>query len=70
MKTSVEIDSKKVELAKSLSHHHSTLKELIDLALDAFIARQKRLAVLGMLGKSFFEGDLSRMRDKSGRIRR
>jgi len=69
MKTSVELDEKKVNLAKRLTHA-STLKELIDMALDAYIARARRHALAGMLGTHFFEGDLVKMRAKRGRSRR
>lgn len=69
MKTSVELDEKKVNLAKRLTHS-STLKELIDMALDACIARARRHALAEMLGSNFFDGDLSKMRSKRGRSHR
>jgi len=68
MKTSVEIDEKKVKQAKALSSE-TTLKKVIDRALDAFIARQRRLSMLGILGTPFFEGNLAKMRGRRGRSR-
>ncbi len=69
MKTSVEIDSKKVLLAKKLSET-STLKETIDKALDALIAQERRAAMLDILGTSYFEGDIVKMRSSRVRTRR
>lgn len=68
MKTSVELDEKKVRLAKKLSESE-TLKELLDRALDAYIARCRRRAFADILGTSFFEGNLKKMRSKRGRSR-
>jgi phytoene synthase len=56
MKTSVEINEEKLRLAKRLSHT-STKREIIDKALDAYIARVRRLeessrAGIAMLGES------------------
>jgi len=69
MKTSVELDEKKVNLAKKLTHT-GTLKELLDKALDAFIARVRRQTMADMLGTDFFEARLKEMRVKRGRSRR
>lgn len=69
MKTSVELDDDKVALAKKLSHA-STLKDLLDRALDAFIAKSRKQAMADMLGSDFFAGDLSSMRERHGRSRR
>jgi len=69
MKTSVELDEKKVNLAKKLTHT-GTLKELLDKALDAFIARVRRQTMADMLGTDFFEATLKEMRVKRGRSRR
>ena len=65
MKTSVELDDAKVKLAKKLSDT-STLKELLDQALDAYIARARRLSMGELLGTSFFEGNLNKMRKVRG----
>lgn len=61
MKTSVEIDEKKLLMAKKLSDT-MTLRETIDLALDALIAQQRRFSMLNIIGTPFFEGDLKKMR--------
>ncbi len=65
MKTSVELDKQKLELAKKLSRV-GTIKELLDKALDALIAQQRRNVVADMLGTGFFEGDLDEMRGRRG----
>jgi hypothetical protein len=69
MKTSVELDEKKVEIAKKLGHS-STLRELLDKALDAYISQARRKSMAEMLGTKFFEGDLDSMRERRGRSRR
>ena len=57
MKTSVVLDKRKVTLAKKLGQIH-TLRELLDKALDAYIALSRRKTMAEMLGKNFLEGDL------------
>lgn len=70
MKTSVEIDESKVKLAKRLGEVE-TLRELIDLALDSFIAQQRRRSMASILGKGMISGDLDAMRErKHGRTSR
>lgn len=66
MKTSVELDEDKVILAKKLSPS-TTLRELLDKALDAYIARVRRQSVADLLGTDFFEGDLRKSRERHGR---
>jgi len=66
MKTSVELDSKKVALARALSPT-STLRELIDQALQAFINEGRRSSIADLLGTPFFSGNLSKMRKRTGR---
>jgi hypothetical protein len=66
MKTSVELDAKKVEKAKKVSKS-STLRELLDKALDALIARSRPQAMGDLLGSDFFDGNLDKMRGRSGR---
>lgn len=61
MKTSVEINEEKLLIAKKLSDT-ITLRETIDLALDALIAQQRRFSMLNIIGTPFFEGDLRKMR--------
>ncbi|MGE4232545.1 MAG: type II toxin-antitoxin system VapB family antitoxin [Bacteriovoracia bacterium] len=63
MKTSVEVDEEKVRLAKQLGHI-STLKELLDKSLDAYIALARRKSMLDLLGTDFFSGSLKEMRKK------
>ena len=63
MKTSVELDEKKVELAKKLSPA-STLRELLDKALDAYISQSRRNAMAELLGTDFFAGDYKKMRSR------
>jgi len=65
MKTSVELDDEKVALAKKLAHP-STLKELLDQALDAFIAQARRQKMADLLGTDFFEGNLGKKKKKNG----
>ena len=69
MKTSVEIDEKKLNLAKKLSHV-TTIRELIDRALDAYISQNRREAMFHLIGTSFFDGNLQIMREKNDRSRR
>ena len=69
MKTSVELDEDKVKLAKKLSSV-STLKELLDQALDVYIARARRLSMIELLGTTLFEGNLAAMRKVRGRTHR
>lgn len=69
MKTSVELNDEKVKLAKKLSDS-STLKELLDKALDAYIARARRDSMANLLGTEFFEGNLTKMRKTRGSTHR
>ena len=69
MKTSVELNREKVALAKKLGHS-VTLKDLLDRALDAYIAEARRHAMADILGTGFFEGNLETMRERNGRTRR
>ncbi len=69
MKTSVEIDSKKLLLAKKLCDT-TTLKETIDKALDALISQQRRLSMLDLIGTPFFADSLDKMRTGRGSSRR
>ena len=66
MKTSVELDKAKVEIAKKLSNS-KTLRELLDKAIDALIAQSQRNAMDDLLGTDFFEGDLNKMRGRNER---
>ncbi len=66
MKTSVELEVEKIELAKRLGKA-STLKELLDKALDAYISQARRHSMADLLGTGFFEGDLKQSRRDRGR---
>ena len=63
MKTSVEIDEKKLKIAKSFGGAQ-TLRELIDQALDAFINEQKRRSISRILGTGMISGNLDEMRGR------
>jgi hypothetical protein len=65
LKTSVEIDEKKLKLAKKLSPQSSTLRDLVDKALDAYIAKARRESMVEILGTNFFEGNIKKMRGKA-----
>jgi Bacterial antitoxin of type II TA system, VapB len=69
MKTSVELDDGKLALAKKLGHS-STLRELLDKALDAYIQQARRQSMANLLGTDFFEGSLATMRERNGRSHR
>jgi hypothetical protein len=64
MKTSIEIDENKLKLAKKLSPQLSTLRELVDHALDSYIAQARRNSMVEMLGSGFFKGNYKKMRGK------
>ena len=63
MKTSIELDDQKVALAKKLGGAN-TLKQMIDLALDAYIQQIRRQSMADLLGTDFFEGNLNTMRKR------
>ena len=69
MKTSVELDESKVELAKSLGGM-KTIRDLLDQALDAYIAQVRRRDMADMLGTDFFEGDLEILRERKKDVSR
>jgi len=69
IKTSVELESGKVQLAKQLGRV-GTLKELLDKALDAYIAQARRHSMAELLGTDFFDGSLKSMRRDRGRPHR
>ena len=58
MKTSVVIDEKKLILAKKLGGIHTT-REIIDKALESFIAQARRQSMVNLLGTGFFDTSLS-----------
>ena len=69
MKTSVELNDSKLELAKSLGGV-KTIRDLLDKALDAYIAQVRRKDMANMLGTDFFEGDLDVLRERNKDARR
>ncbi len=64
-KTSVELETEKVDLAKRLGQV-STLRELLDLALDAYIAQARRHSMAKLLGTGFYEGSNRVRRNRGG----
>ena len=66
MKTSVELEIEKVALAKRLGKT-STLKELLDRALDAYISQARRHSMADLLGTDFTDSDLKTVRRDRGR---
>ena len=69
MKTSIELNEAKLEQARKLGGSPSTLKELIDQALDAYITQKRRDGMFDILGTDFFEPDLDskKMRERHAR---
>lgn len=63
MKTSVELDDTKLELARSLTGI-KTIKDILDHALDAYIAQNRRKDLANLLGTDFFEGSLDILRER------
>lgn len=64
MKTSVVLDPEKVQLAKKLGQVF-TIRELLDKALDAYIAIARRKSVAEMIGTGFFERSLNKIRGRN-----
>ncbi len=54
MKTSVELDEEKLNLARKLGGTNS-IKETLNNALDALIAQSRRQGMFEMLGTDFFD---------------
>lgn len=70
MKTSIELNDEKVALAKKLGKP-SSLKELVDHALDAYIQQARRHSMSELLGTDFFTESKSSQKENSrGRTRR
>lgn len=63
MKTSVELSESKIELARSLSGA-KTIKDILDQALDALIAQNRRKDLAHLLGTDFFDGSLDILRER------
>lgn len=61
MRTNIVLNDQLVKEAMRLSHTN-TKKEVIDLALQNFVAHLKRQNMKGLFGKVKWEGDLKKMR--------
>ena len=62
MRTNIVLDEQLVKEAMRLSHT-STKKEVVDLALQNFVATLKRRNMKTLFGKVKWEGDLKKMRE-------
>ncbi len=63
MRTNIVLDEQLVTEAMRLSHC-TTKKEVVDLALQNFVAHLKRRNMKSLFGKVKWEGDLSEMRQQ------
>lgn len=61
MRTNIEIDEKKIDALRELTHL-KTKKEIVDVALESYIAKMSKLALLEMKGKVDWEGNLEEWR--------
>lgn len=61
MRTNIVLNDQLVKEAMRLSNAH-TKKEVIDLALQNFVAHLKRRNMKNLFGKVTWEGDLKKMR--------
>ena len=66
MKTSVEIKPEKLKKALELLKTKS-IKKVLDRSLDALIAQTHRESMASMLESSFFDGDMTKMRQRQDR---
>ncbi|WP_341226008.1 type II toxin-antitoxin system VapB family antitoxin [uncultured Arcticibacterium sp.] len=57
MRTNIEIDQKKIEVLRQLTGL-KTEKDIVDQALEAYIAKMSKLALFEMKGKVSWKGDL------------
>jgi Arc/MetJ family transcription regulator len=62
MKINIVLDEQLLKEAMRLSNTH-TKKEVIDLALQNFVAYLKRKDMINLFGKVKWEGDLNEMRE-------
>ena len=62
MRTNIVLNEQLVEEAMRLSNTH-TKKEVVDLALQNFVAYLKRQNMKSLFGKVKWEGDLKKMRE-------
>ena len=61
MRTNIVLNDELVRVAMSLSHTN-TKREVVDLALQNFVASLKRRNMRNLFGKVKWEGDLKKMR--------
>ena len=61
MRTNIVLNDRLVKEAMRLSHAH-TKKQVVDLALENFVAFLKRRSMKELFGKVEWEGDLNKMR--------
>lgn len=61
MRTNIEIDDAVLDEARQLTGL-STKRETVDLALRELVARQRRLGVLDLRGKVYWDDDLGASR--------
>ena len=61
MRTNIVLNEKLVNEAMRLSNAH-TKKEVVDLALQSYVAQLKRRSMKQLFGKVKWEGDLETMR--------
>lgn len=62
MRTNIVLNEELVEEAMRLSNAH-TKKEVVDQALQSFVAHLKRRNMKSLFGKVKWEGDLKKMRE-------
>ena len=62
MRTNIVLNEQLVKEAMKLSHSR-TKKEVVELALENFVAYLKRQNMKGLFGKVKWEGDLKKMRE-------
>jgi Arc/MetJ family transcription regulator len=62
MRTNIVLNEKLIKEAMRLSKSQ-TKKEVVDLALQNFVAYLKRQKMLELCGKVVWEGDLKKMRE-------
>jgi len=62
MRTNIVLNEELVKEAMMLSHSN-TKKEVIDLALQSFVASLKRKNMKSLFGKVKWDGDLNKMRE-------
>ncbi|GAB2796712.1 type II toxin-antitoxin system VapB family antitoxin [Rhabdobacter roseus] len=62
MRTNVDIDEEKIEKIRRMNRNLKTKKDIINKALDEFIASMHRQSLLSLRGKVEWEGDINAWR--------